>query len=181
MPIDAKRLYLVHLQSGDAVSAQFNPVEFRETIETLWNEVGIPGESHEPAEYDHTKNLVAKFDLAFDTESENTISFGGSLFKSSSDIEDGMKARRFLMALPYTMRDNGQSAKVAAPSKVLVVWPGFYSLPMRLKKIEIVHKEWSATDGPPVLFVVSLEFFADSIKRINYEDVREHGTIRSGG
>lgn len=184
----ADRMYMVHLESGDTCGAQFNPTQVKEAIEVVWRRVEVRGESHEPMEYDHTKNIETSFELAFDRQSGRGIRFGGSLsgtqyypdsglVPNTQFVEDALIVKRWLMACCYPKR-GAQTVRQSAPSRILVVWPGFYNLAMRLVKVEFTNTQWEATDGPPVAFTAMLTFEADASQRLFYEDVLAHGTER---
>lgn len=190
-PLD--RMYLVHLQSGDTVSAQYNPTEITEKLEVVWKKVAIRGESHEHYEYEHTKSPGIEFELGFDSESivssdraipgrstqgdGRRIGFGGNLVGSSFSPEDDPQlARKWLRALCYTPR-GASNIKAAAPSRVLVVFPGLFYMATRLEKVEFTYRQFTGlNDGRPTLFSAKLTFGADFDRRLYYEDVLEFGT-----
>lgn len=196
------RLYLVHEKTGDTISAQFNPTEIEESLEVVYRNIAIQGESHEPLEYDRTRNLEIGFTLAFDADSGNDILLDGSgVFGAeianlpqrtprtfargqASPIPRLNRAslvRKFLFACCYPMRNTG-TIRSAAPSRILVVWPGFMSVSARLTKVVNTNRQFESVDiGRPVLFSMDLSFEVDSPRRIYYEDVVSYGTERTGG
>jgi hypothetical protein len=177
-----ERLYLVHLRTGDTVGAQFNPTEVQEALEVVWTNIEIPGESHEPMEYDRTKNQMLDFELGFDAESGQSVSIINTSQGQSSqfigNVSDVNLVRRWLFACCYP-NERAQGQKDMAPSRILVVWPGFYSLAMRLRRVQITNRQWESTSGPPVKFTAKLTFEADSDRRLYYEDILAFGTERS--
>ena len=172
-----ERLYLVHLQSGDTVSAQYNPTEITEAIEVAWKKVGVRGESHEHYEYELTKSPKIEFELGFDTESGRGITLGGSLSASKFFPDsDPQLVRRWLRACCYVPR-GASNIKAAAPSRILIVWAGLYSLACRLEKVEFTYRQFEEVDfGQPSLFSAKLTFGVDFDRRLFYEEVLEHGT-----
>jgi hypothetical protein len=101
------------------MEAQFNPTELEETIGVVWNEIAIPGLSHERRHYSHTKSAIFKFTLQFDG-----FEFMERSKATSADAgaEYVLKALNFLRSLGFA----GVESK--SPPRCLFYWPNFISL-----------------------------------------------------
>ena len=167
-------LYLVHLNSGDTIGAQFNPTEFNEKFEAVYKSVEIPGMTYEPSEWDHTKSPHFSCELGFNAECTVGIGLGGSL-AVVLEREAVELWRKFLIACCYPQQ-GGSGVKGAAPSPLLVVWPGFMSIVVKQHSVEFSHKAFSAWDGPSI-FTAKVEWEAAPTRNVFYDDWLTHGTV----
>lgn len=194
MPASAiDRMYLVHLQSGDTVGAQYNPTEITQAIEVVWKKVAVRGESEEHWEYENTKSPRVEFELGFDSESivsrDNAIEgrspvgdgrrigFGGGNLSADpyAPEDDPQLARRWLLACQYPAR-GASTIRSAAPSKLLLVFPGLFYITARLEKVEFTFRQFtSERDGRPTLFSAKLSLGITFGRRVYYEDVLAYG------
>ena len=86
-------------------------------------------------------------------------------------------ARQFLLACMYPSR-GAQEVRDGAPSRLLMVWPGMWSLTCRLVDLTIGHTRFDTSRGF-ASFTANLKLEVDSLgQRLTYEDVLEDGTIR---
>ncbi|MBU0999546.1 hypothetical protein KKG24_04605 [Patescibacteria group bacterium] len=168
------KLFIVHLRSGDTISAQFNPTEFRELFTVDYKNIEVSGLTFEPLEWDHTKSAKFSCELGFNAESAVGVTFGGSL-SASTPSQAVALCRRFLIACNYPS-EAGAASNDIAPSPLLIVWPGFMSVVVRQLSVEFGHREFSAFDGPSI-FSAKLEWEAAPTRNVFYEDMLSHGTI----
>jgi hypothetical protein len=120
---------LRNVETGRALSFQYNPLEMREKVEPVYTDLPILGLSHEIDQYAYTKSLeVGPFTLAFDAMGQD----GAQVFES----------RNFLHSLCYA-REGARDVVGGGPPRVLLVWPGLYSLVCRVRSLEITHSAFS--------------------------------------
>jgi hypothetical protein len=183
-----ERMWFIHLRTGHSISAQFNPSEIEESLEANFGRLPILGASSQPMLFLQTNNLKVGFELGFDAISIRGMSVGGGL-DGVAMAESGERltgpsggrpdlARRFLMACCYRNR-GGSNVDEGAPSRVLLVYPGMYSLAMRLTSVTFGHRRFRRTGGT-TLFSAKLAFEYDPDVPLTYEDVLEHGWQRDG-
>jgi hypothetical protein len=158
-----------NLETGDVLSAQFNPDEVKETIGANFAELDILGMSHKPQQYKNTDNLEVVFEMAFDGVSLRGIP-GTEEGSSTANIA---AARRFLHHLFYS-RKTSQDVTGGGPPRVFLFWPELYSMTCRIQKLVIVHKRF-AKSSASTLFTASITVREALDVRVYSEDVLERG------
>jgi hypothetical protein len=167
-------MFLVHLNSGDTMSAQFNPQEISEKVEAEWAEPEIEGSSSQPLVYRFTKNHPITFELGYDEQSGRDILSGGPNLGGNISIQ---KARNWLLALMY--RQAGDvDVSGGAPSPVLLIWPNLFSVKTRVKMVDIKHKLFASDNLRSAIYSAKLNVVIDSLFQNTYESVLANGTER---
>lgn len=123
------------------MEAQFNPTELAETIGTVWNDIVIPGLSHERGHYSHTKSVPFKFTLVFDAIAYMQEAQVDQFEKPgiTEGVEYVERAQNFLRSLGYA------SVQTGAPPRVLFFWPNFLSITAKLEQLEMHYTGWVAS------------------------------------
>jgi hypothetical protein len=160
-----QRMYFVDLRTAETMEALFNPSELEESLEVLYNELGVPGLSHSPLQYSGTGNHKFGFELY-------AVGDGAT---QRAQIED---FRRFLLSLCYPAAA-ADSVLTGAPPRVLFVWPELVSLQARILGVTFKHQRF-ALDGGTTRYVATLKVSEIRDARLTSEDVRRLGTMRSG-
>jgi hypothetical protein len=153
---------ITNVETGELISAQFNPDELSEKLEASYNEPEIVGHSHQPLQFKSTKNLALSFTMVLD---------GMSLV----DNENGDRLddhRNFIHSLFYPMRSG------AGTPRVLLVYPKIYSIVCRAKSLDGNHKRMSKT-GRSTLYEMKISWSEVLVRKLYSEDVRIVGTLRS--
>ncbi|HTJ80540.1 MAG TPA: hypothetical protein VL400_02420, partial [Polyangiaceae bacterium] len=94
-----------NVDTGESVSAQFNPEEVSEKLTVNYKDLEIMGFSHKPQQYQNTSNLALSFTLGFDALSVD----GGSV----------QRTRLFLHSLCYSRRGASEDVVGGGPPKVV--------------------------------------------------------------
>lgn len=168
------RMFMVHLPTGDTMSAQFNPQEISEKVDVEWAEPAIDGSSSQPLIYKLTKNHPINFELGYDEQSGRDILSGGPNLGSSQSIQ---KARNWLLALCYRQAGDVQVSG-GAPGRVLFIWPNLFNAKCRVKTVDITHKLFASEDLRPTIYSARITLVIDSLFQNTYESVLANGTIR---
>lgn len=160
------------------LSAQYNPETVTEQLEAVYKAIEVQGLSHEPLQYDHTRNLTLSFSLNFDGLTGRLVMFSDGPLQQVTSIEDGTpeRARRFLHSLFYP-RQGASNVAGGAPPKTLFVWPGLFSLLGRMTKLQINHKRFESSMKSS-WFTAELGFTEARVNRLTSEDVLAFGTQR---
>lgn len=169
------RMFLVHLPTGDTMSAQFNPQEITEKLEAVWTEPEIEGSQAQPLVYRFTRNHDVSIELGYDEQSGRDILSGGpNLGGANLSIQ---RARNWLLALLY--RQAGDVAITGgAPGRVLFVWPSMFAIKVRIMMVECTHKLFAEDDLRQTVYTAKLTFKIDSLIPPTYESVLAQGTQR---
>lgn len=158
------RVTLTAVETGDYITAQFNPEEVSEKIQVLYSELEVMGLSHRPQQYQGTSNTVLAFELGFDRLSVD----GGDKID---------RAKNFLRSLCYPRRA-AQDVLGGGPSRVLLSWPNLYSLTCRVWTLDLNFKKFNSTMRD-TLFTCKMEIREARDVRLYAEDVLSQGTLRS--
>jgi len=133
------------------LDAQFNPSELSETVSVVWNDLVVPGLSHERRHYSHTKSVAFKFDMAFDAFEHLEVAapdpFEQTGITAGADFAES--AQRFLHSLAYAPDGRG------APPRCLFYWPNFISLTAVVDEVAFKYSDF-ARSGHLLRFVASL-------------------------
>jgi hypothetical protein len=166
-----ERMALTNIETGDGITAQFNPEEITEKVVVNWNDLEIMGLSHQPKQYKSTKNAQIDFEMGFDAHSVRPV------IQSGVAVTDGPAyARRFLLHLCYSRRE-AQDVQGGAAPRVLFFWPELFSLTAVITSVEFKHKRFIRT-GKPVIFTAKVTIEEARVTRLFSEDVLTGGTMR---
>lgn len=177
-PRPPNRLKIVHIRSGNSITTQFNPVQVEMSLGISWNRLSIPGRSHQEMQYAFTENLKTNFDLGFDSQSARDLEATGPMISAGpADRIRPEIAIRFFLANHY-VEESGETIALKAPSDLLLVWPGFFSLIAKPLTAKLSFSMWERLSGKPRIFVIGLAFESDAKKQIRYDDVLRRGLIR---
>lgn len=181
MPGDSTpdRMTLTNVQTGDAMTAQFNPDEVKEKLVVNYKDLEILGLSHRPKQYQNTSNLALSYELGFDGLSTRGIEISGVSFSKTfqSQVTAINQARAFLMSLCYAPK-GAQTVVGGGPPQVLFTWPNLYSLVCVITGLDFTHKRF-ARKLPSVLFTVCVTIEEIRTVRLFSEDLLANATIRS--
>lgn len=136
------RMTLVLLDKPEvALEAQYNPEEVTESIGAVWNSVTVPGFSGTVRQFSNTKDAAIKFTLHF-----NAMGTGG---RGPAGLQ---YARKFLKkcCLP---RGAARTINLAAPARLLLVWPNWFSMTTVLEAGELTTTAWATSGAPRLLSV----------------------------
>lgn len=158
----APRVTLANFETGEEISAQFNPQQVKEGLAANFVELDVIGMSHRPLQYKNTENFAFTLDLGFDA-----LSIGGG-------VGTIMDARAFLMSL-MVPPEGAQDVAGGGPPRVAVVWPNLYGLICRITKLDFDLRRFNST-GAPVLFTATLALKETREGRLTSEVVRIRGT-----
>jgi hypothetical protein len=173
-----ERMTLANVETGDSITAQFNPDEVKEELVVNYERLEILGGSFQPLQYKSTSNLQLNYELAFDGISARDVS-ASNLEPSGGDNTGPaaiMGARNFLYHLCYP-RQGAQDVTGGGPPRTYMYWPELYAFSCRITKLTITQKRW-ARSMKPVLFTAQVTVEQVSDGRIFSEDVLVKGTLR---
>lgn len=159
------RVTLTNVETGDFISAQFNPEEIKEKLVVNYKNLEILGLSHQPKQYQNTSNLGLSFELGFDTMS---LDGGG---------DTARRSRLWLHSVCYPMR-GAQDTIGGAPPRVLFSWPNLFSLTTVVIGLDFTHKRF-ATSMKNIIFSCTVQIDEARTTRLTCEDVLSMGTLRS--
>jgi hypothetical protein len=173
-----ERMTLANLETGDVITAQFNPVEIKESLGVNFERLEILGLSHKPLQYKNTDNLQIQFDLGFDAISERDVVFTTSAPADGDNVGVNATggARKFLLHLCYP-RKGAQDVSRGGPPRVYMFWPNLYALTCRIVKLELEHRRF-ALSMDPVNFTAKVSIEEASSVRIFSEDILGSGTLK---
>lgn len=170
---DPDRVTIGNVETGDSISAQFNPNEIAEKLGVSWKNLEIMGLSHRPRQYQGTDNLHLSFDLGFDAISLRTIDTN----VQAADRGTPAFARRFLHHLCYARR-GAADVVGGSPPRILFSWPTLYALTCTIDQLEFQQTRFNLF-MKPVLFVCKVTMQETRTTRIYSEDVLASGTMRA--
>jgi hypothetical protein len=163
---EPNRMTISAVDTGDTITALFNPTELKEKVTANYGRLAILGLSHKPMQYQNTENHTFDFELAF-----------RAFARGRNMVDDNLRTRNFLLSAHYSRRG---AATVAggAPPVLLFVWPGMISMRARILSLEGSHTLFGKS-GPAThsAYKVTLEAISDV--RFYSEDVLDQGTLRS--
>lgn len=168
MPAPARpaRVEIGDLETGESLSALYNPDKVEETLAVSFTKLVVPGLSHKILQFTNTDNLVVQLDLGFDG------------LATGRTPADGADMRAFLHSLCY-QRTDATTVATGSPPQCLLYWPNLYSLVCRVTALKISHTYFDATMAS-CLFVATVTLEEDPQERLFSEDVRRAGTVRAG-
>lgn len=158
-----QRLTMTNMATAESVTFQFNPEEVAGQLEARYSRKNVQGFSHQPLQYGGTGNRKFSFALFF-------LSFG------SAETARNISAKNFLESLLYVSAT--QRSPSAAPPKVLLSWPNFISMTVKITTISDRYFRFDR-DGKPVGFEWQISVEEQLERRITSEQVRAVGIIRA--
>lgn len=173
------RMTLANIETGDIITAQFNPDEVKEELQVNYEHLEILGQSFQPLQYKSTSNFQLNYELEFDGVSQRDIAATPLLAAAGTDTVGPnaiMGARAFLYHLCYP-RKGAQDVTGGGPPRAYMYWPNLYAFSCRIAKISITHKRF-VRNMTPVLFTAQVTVEQISDGRIFSEDVLAKGTLR---
>lgn len=159
----AVKVTLVNLRTMEEQPVLANPTELETAIDVGWNNLIVPGLSHEPMQYKNTGNVGF------------TLTLECSEFDFDSIVLDDHE--RFLTSLCYPEYD-ANSILEGAPPRVLVVWPKVLSMQIVVMSLRIKRTQF-ASDGRALRFVATVAVAEIRDVRLSAGDVRTQGLRRS--
>lgn len=179
---------LTNVETGLALSAQYNPEELDEQLEADYKRLAVQGLSHEPLQYIQTKNLKIEMELGFDETSTDLIAVSipaqPQLGAHNPQPEKyGAQTtpaymRRFLQSFMYARKEGGDGILGAGTPRALFTWPGLFSVESKITKLSFKHKRFNLA-LKNVIFTVKVSLEESRMTRIYSEDLLARGTERS--
>lgn len=119
------RMSITNVSTGRTVEMQFNPEQFQETVGANYEELTVPGLSHQPLQFTHTSNEAFSFELFH-------------IAYSREEMERIHLTRRFLKSLCFP-RGGADDVVGGSPPRALLVWPRMLSITCVLRKVSLTH------------------------------------------
>jgi hypothetical protein len=160
------RMSIANVSTGDSVDAQFNPTELEESLEVNWARQTVPGLSHQPLQFVNTGNVKFTLELNFETQDPG------------ADLDQLLRARRFLQSLCYPRRGAADVAS-GGPPRALFVWPTIVSLTCVITSLTFKYSRFNVA-GTPVQFTAKIGLEEIRDVRLLSEEVLANGSQRSG-
>lgn len=145
------------------IEAQYNPTSFDRSIEAIYEEHAVLGQSHAPHEWLRTSNQLINLSLVYHSHTR-------------SELDDAEKAVRFIESFLYPPETDNFLQN--APSRMLVVWPQTMSLRCRLHKMKVSHTQFNK-NGSTVSMRIDMSLKEASVRRITKGLVQTLGIIRA--
>jgi len=153
---------------SDTVFAQYNPEEMNESLKPVWENIVIPGLSHQRMNYVSTENYKVRFALRYDAT--------GRSDDFQKEIEN---VRRFLHDHVHP-RSGASTILGGEAPRVLLIWPTLISLQSIIEEAEIALTRFNS-QGRLMAMTANITISEIRDVRLTFEEVRLRGTIRSGG
>lgn len=173
------RMTLTNVNTGESMTAQYNPEEIREKLVVNYNDLEIMGLSHKPKQYKNTSNLSIQFELGFDALSTSrSVGFDDAQNSDAGNfVQPVLRARPWLMSLCYSPK-GAQDVVGGGPPDVIFSWPNMFSIVSRITELSFTHKRFDSK-MQNVLFTCAISIDEARTVRLYSEDVLDKGTIRS--
>lgn len=163
--LEAPKMSLARIDTGESLQVQFNPAEFSEELEAVYARLTIVGQSHQQMQFTNTGNLKFSMDLAYTA-------------MAGPDAQQRLlAARRFLHSVHYPRKASTVAAG-GAP-RVLFIWPGVISLTSVLTGLKGKFTRFNS-QNQPVQYTASITIEEIRDVRILADEVATLGTTRSG-
>lgn len=161
MPYDEKppKLTLVNLATGKSLETQFLPEELEEATGTNFAKLTVPGLSHQRKHFINTDDCRYTF-----TMYNHCIGKGAAALKSLLD------ARGFLKAACHPRRNTGESDR-DGPPRLLLVWPNFISVQVRLMSPLTFKFSKFNKFGTPIAYAASVVMEEQRDAFVGMEDI----------
>lgn len=159
------RMTLANLRTGETQPVMANPDQIELAIDVGWNELVVPGQSHEPLQFQNVKNTSFPLDLYC------------SEYMDQGKINSLDDHSRFLQSLCYPDYD-ANNVLEGAPPRILVIWPNVLSMTVVIRSLAIRYTHFSIEDGHPTRFTASAKVSEIRDVRLSSADVRAQGFRR---
>lgn len=160
------------------LQVQFNPAEFTRSINAVYHEHEVLGQSFAPQEYLRTANQEINFSVRFIVDAFNTPAA-----PNRSATENGRRAlerlqiaERFIESFMYPPR--ASSFLSNSPSRMLVLWPNTMSLRCRLHSATFKHDAFNSA-GHTTGMTINLTLKEAAVRRITKSRVLTDGLFRA--
>jgi len=160
------RVSFTDLSSGTTVEAQFNPTELVERLSATWQELDVPGLSHQPLNFSHTGNETFIMTLRFRAQDQ-------------AELDRIHTARRFLKSLCVPV-GGADDILGGSPPRVLLVWPQMISMTCILRSVQFTHRIFNR-QAKSVEYVAEIQMNEIRDFRITSQEVFEDNQLRFGG
>lgn len=157
------RMTLGNLDTGEGLTAQYNPTEVEVALSALFNKSKVPGQTYEEQQYANTANPTISFTLCFDGKG-----------RAAPDLLD---VEGFIFSLMYPPLDP-TSISTGAPPGVIFSWPGWILLVTTMPKFVQKSTRFSP-DGPPTYQTYKVELEGRLTRRIGAAEVRRQAMRRT--
>lgn len=144
------------------LEVQFNPAEFTRSIQAVYHEHEVLGQSFAPQEYLRTGNQEINLSLRYAVDEQG-------------DLEELDQAQRFIESFLYPPR--AESFLSNAPSRMLVIWPNTLSLRCRVHSVTFKHDMFNR-EGYTCGLTIDLTLKEASVRRITKGRVQTDGAFR---
>lgn len=159
---------LVNVRSGETLEMQFNPQGLEEKIGANYARQTVPGLSHQVMQFVNTKNITYRTELFF--ESANSGPSGQARI---------LDARRYLMSVCHP-RQAGGAIRTAGAPRLMLVWPGFFSVTCVLIDVTFRYNRMNVANVPCAFIAqTNLENIRDVM--VTSEEFRLRGTDAGQG
>ena len=159
---------LVNVRTNEVLEMQFNPTGLEEKIGAAYARQTVPGLSHQVLQFVNTNNTTYRTELFF--ESANSGPGGQARI---------LDARLFLHSVVHPRRAGGAIRTAGAP-RLMLVWPGFFSVTCVLMDATFQYNRLNRNNVPCTFVAqVSLEEIRDVM--ITSEEIRLRGPSAGQG
>jgi hypothetical protein len=139
----SRRLYIINTETGDTLEAQFNPDELVETFESKWNNVTIPGLSHELLQFSNSASDKISFKLFFTgMRPPGKLSY----IQGETEVMDAIQYARRLLKSWTTPTPNAYNVLGSAPPTLSLIWPQTLSFKCIISKVEFKISNWDKSE-----------------------------------
>jgi hypothetical protein len=138
-----RRLYIINTETGDTLEAQFNPDELVETFEAKWNNVTIPGLSHELLQFSNSASDKISFKLFF---TGMRPAGHKTEIQGVSEVMDAIQYARRLLKAWTTPTPNAYNVLGSAPPTLVLIWPQTLSFKCIISKVEFKISNWDKSE-----------------------------------
>ncbi len=164
MPSDSPlRMSLGNFETGESITAQYNPRDVKIAIEAIFNRVKTPGQVGEEMQFANTSNIKPSFELTFNARAPQSPNL--------LDIEG------FIFSLLHPPKKVG-GVTTGAPPLVVFSWPNWIMLVTRMPKLEQTTSMFNR-DGKPEFQTYRVELETQYTRRIGREEIRRSALRRA--
>lgn len=190
MPLEAlervpPRMSITNVETGQSLTAQFNPEEVDEVLAANYTELDVQGMSHKPMHYKNTENFAITLELVFDSASARDLvlddpnNMGNGSFGNKAAMIDAV--RNYLYSFCYPMKSEAGDIIGSSPPRAMLSWPGLYGLVCRITRIAVKQKRFSLFTGQSTLFSAKIDFKEARVVRLTSGEAFNLGTVRGEG
>lgn len=159
---------LVNVRTNEVLEMQFNPTGLEEKIGATYARQTVPGLSHQVLQFVNTNNNIYRTELFY--ESANSGPAGQARI---------LDARLFLMSVCSPRRSGGAIRTAGAP-RIMLVWPGFFSVTCVLTDATFQYSRMNISNVPCTFIAqITLEEIRDVM--VTSEEIRLRGPSAGQG